>query len=113
MLRICGTVLLCGSVPLLMAQQPDLKVHHITIAGRDLKQMQSALAAAGIVTEYGGKGANGWVEIAFATFLDGSYLEIDRRARSHRTGAARHLLGEIQLTPMRVPCAWGLFSPDR
>jgi hypothetical protein len=86
----------------------DLKVHHITIAGRDLKQMQSNLSTVGIPTEYGGKGANGWVEIAFATFLDGSYLELI--GAQNTTGAASHYFGKF-IDANAGPCAWGLFLP--
>jgi hypothetical protein len=53
----------------------DLKVDHVTIAGRDLKQLQSQFAATGILSEYGGKHSNGLTEMAIASFADGSYLE--------------------------------------
>jgi hypothetical protein len=71
--------------------------------------MQSNLSAAGIPTEYGGKGANGLIEIAFATFLDGSYLELIGAQKT--TGAAAHYFGKF-IDANAGPCAWGLFIPD-
>lgn len=86
----------------------DLKVHHVTVAGRDIKQMQSYLAAVGIATEYGGKGTNGLIEIAFATFRDGSHLELI--GAQNATGASGHYWGKF-IDADAGPCAWGVFLP--
>jgi catechol 2,3-dioxygenase-like lactoylglutathione lyase family enzyme len=87
----------------------DLKVDHITIAGRDLKQLQSQFAAAGIPSEYGGKHTNGLTEMAIASFADGSYLELI--AAQEPTGAAEHYWGKF-IDANAGPCAWAVSVPD-
>jgi catechol 2,3-dioxygenase-like lactoylglutathione lyase family enzyme len=87
----------------------DLKVDHITIAGRDLKQLQSQFAAAGIPSEYGGKHTNGLTEMAIASFADGSYLELI--AAQKPTGAAEHYWGKF-IDANAGPCAWAVSVPD-
>jgi hypothetical protein len=58
-------------------QSEELKVDHVTVAGRDLRAMQRALeSAAGIKTEYGGPHSNHATEMALTSFPDGSYLEL-------------------------------------
>jgi hypothetical protein len=54
----------------------DLKIDHVTVAGKDLKAMQAALAALGIPSEYGGPHSNHATEMALTSFPDGSYLEL-------------------------------------
>ncbi len=54
----------------------NLKVDHVTVAGRDLRAMQRALEAAGIKSEYGGPHSNHATEMALTSFPDGSYLEL-------------------------------------
>jgi hypothetical protein len=87
----------------------DLKVDHVTIAGRDLKQLQSQFAAAGIPSEYGGKHTNGLTEMAIASFADGSYLELI--AAQKPTGAAEHYWGKF-IDANAGPCAWAVSVPD-
>ncbi len=53
----------------------ELKVDHVTVAGRNLAGMQRAFNAVGIASEFGGKHTNGITEMAIASFPDGSYLE--------------------------------------
>ena len=60
----------------MMLTAADLKIDHVTVAGKDLKAMQATLAAAGIPTEYGGPHSNHATEMALASFPDGSYLEL-------------------------------------
>jgi Glyoxalase-like domain len=87
----------------------DLKVDHITIAGRDLKQLQAQFAAAGIPSEYGGKHTNGLTEMAIASFVDGSYLELIGAQKP--TGAAEHYWGKF-IDANAGPCAWAVSVPD-
>lgn len=54
----------------------ELKVDHVTVAGRDLPKMQRALEAAGLKAEYGGPHSNHATEMALTSFPDGSYLEL-------------------------------------
>ncbi|HTS51501.1 MAG TPA: VOC family protein [Bryobacteraceae bacterium] len=54
----------------------ELKVDHVTVAGRDLRAMRSALEAAGLKAEYGGPHSNHATEMALTSFPDGSYLEL-------------------------------------
>ncbi|MBV8731661.1 MAG: VOC family protein [Acidobacteriia bacterium] len=54
----------------------DLKVDHVTAAGKDLTAMRRALEAAGLPSEYGGPHANHATEMALTSFPDGSYLEL-------------------------------------
>src|SRR3982751_2670190 len=69
----------------------DLKIDHVTVAGRDLKQMQAALEGVGIPTVYGGPHANGVTEMALASFADGSYLEaIAVQAKADPQALERH-----------------------
>jgi hypothetical protein len=58
----------------MMAQQ--LPVDHATVAGRDLKAMERALATAGLSAEYGGPHSNHATEMSLVSFPDGSYLEL-------------------------------------
>ena len=54
----------------------DLKVDHVTVAGRELAALRHALESAGIPNEYGGPHANHATEMALTSFPDGSYLEL-------------------------------------
>jgi hypothetical protein len=87
----------------------DLKVDHITIAGRDLKQLQAKFTAAGIHSEYGGKHSNGLTEMAIASFPNGSYLELI--AAQTPSGAAKHYWGKF-IDGDAGPCAWAISVPD-
>jgi hypothetical protein len=80
----------------------DFKVDHITIAGKDLKQLQAQFARNGIHSEYGGKHTNGLTEMAIASFADGSYLELI--AAQKPTGAAQHYWGKF-IDADAGPCA--------
>src|SRR5215469_10051337 len=68
----CGVLALL-TLPMMAA---DLKVDHVTVAGRDLGVLRHALESAGIPNEYGGPHANHATEMALTSFPDGSYLEL-------------------------------------
>ena len=88
----------------------DLRVDHVTIAGRDLREMRARFAAAGIRTEYGGKHTNGLTEMAVASFADGSYLELIA-AQDPKAGAAKHYWGNF-INADAGPCAWAIAVDD-
>jgi hypothetical protein len=88
----------------------DLRVDHVTIAGRDLKEMQTEFARAGIRTEYGGKHTNGLTEMALAGFADGSYLELIA-AQDPTAGAPQHYWGKF-IDGNAGPCAWAIRSDN-
>jgi hypothetical protein len=88
----------------------ELKVDHVTIAGRDLKALREKFAAAGIPTEYGGKHTNGMTEMALASFPDGSYLELIA-AQNPLAGAPAHYWGKF-IDGDAGPCAWAIAVKD-
>jgi hypothetical protein len=88
---------------------PALRVDHVTLCVPALEAAREAFAAAGIVTEYGGKHANGISEMALSAFADGSYLELIA-PQSGADGAA-HYWGEF-MTRQAGPCGWALRTTD-
>jgi hypothetical protein len=94
----------------MMGRAADLRVDHVTIAGRDLKAMRAQFAAAGIRTEYGGKHTNGLTEMALASFADGSYLELIA-AQDPKAGAPTHYWGKF-IDADAGPCAWAIGVDD-
>jgi hypothetical protein len=54
----------------------DLRIDHVSVAGKSLKSMQEQLAAVGIDVEPGGRHTNRATEMGIASFPDGSYLEL-------------------------------------
>ncbi len=96
----------------MMCFASDLKIDHVTLAGRDLKTMQAALASAGIPAVYGGAHANSVTEMALASFPDGSYLE----AIAVRPGAADDAVAHHEwaafLKQSGMLCAWAIRSAN-
>lgn len=88
----------------------ELKVDHVTIAGRNLKALCEKFAAAGIPTEYGGKHTNGLTEMALASFPDGSYLELIA-AQNPQQGTPSHYWGKF-IDGDAGPCAWAIAVKD-
>lgn len=88
----------------------ELKVDHVTVAGRDLEALREQFAAAGIPTEYGGKHTNGLTEMALASFRDASYLELIA-AQSPKEGASAHYWGKF-IDGDAGPCAWAIAVRD-
>jgi hypothetical protein len=54
----------------------ELKIDHVTIAGKNLAAMRATLKAQGVPSEYGGPHSNHATEMALTSFADGSYLEL-------------------------------------
>lgn len=90
----------------------DLKVDHVTAAGKDVRAMQRALQAVGVPSEYGGPHANHATEMALTSFPDGSYLEliaIQARAKPAAVAASpwhRCMEGDAG------PCGWAVRPDD-
>ena len=90
----------------------ELYVDHVTVAGKDLKQMQARLAAVGIACEYGGPHSNHVSEMALTAFPDGSYLElIALQANADPAATARHAWA-TQMQGDAGPCAWAVREKD-
>ncbi len=81
----------------LTTQAAELRIDHVTVAGRDLAAMRQAFAAAtGVAPEYGGAHANHATEMALASFADGSYLELmGLQQRADPVEVAGHTWDEI------------------
>jgi catechol 2,3-dioxygenase-like lactoylglutathione lyase family enzyme len=90
----------------------DLKIDHVTVAGRDLKKMTADLQAAGIPMVYGGPHANGVTEMSLCSFPDGSYLEaIAPIPSADPARIDRNEWGPF-LTRDAAACAWAARSVD-
>jgi len=90
----------------------DLTIDHVTVAGKDLRAMQAALASVGIRSEYGGPHSNHATEMALTSFPDGSYLElIAMQPKADPAAVAAHYWSK----PMQNnagPCAWAVRPKD-
>jgi len=93
-----------------MAEQ--LKVDHVTVAGKDLRAMQKALQAAGIPSENGGPHSNHATEMALTSFPDGYYLElIAIQPQADPAAVAAHPWSKF-LEGDAGPCAWAVRPVD-
>jgi hypothetical protein len=90
----------------------DLKIDHVTVAGRDLKALRAALAKAGIASDYGGPHANHATEMAAASFADGSYLELIALQTSPDPKAVAAHDWSVQIQNNAGPCSWAVRVPD-
>lgn len=94
----------------LMAQQ--LRIDHVTVAGKSVQAMQKALKAAGIPSEYGGPHSNHATEMALASFPDGSYLElIAIQPKADPAALAAHYWHKF-MEADAGPCAWAVRPAD-
>ncbi len=100
--------LLAALLPIALSGQ-QLKVDHVTVAGRDLKQMQDMFSSVNFPAEYGGKHNNGLTEMALKSFADGSYLELI--AAQTPAGALGHYWAKF-IDGNAGPCAWAVSVPD-
>src|ERR1700739_4565008 len=90
----------------------ELTVDHVTVAGRDLKQMQARLAALGIPAEFGGPHSNHATQMALTGFPDGSYLElIALQDQPDATAGAAHYRSR-QIRGNAGPTAWAVRATD-
>jgi len=86
----------------------DLKVDHVTVAGRSVAEMQRAFDHAGILTEFGGPHSNGMTEMALAGFSDGSYVELI--GPQPGAGVEKHDWGRF-IEKNAGACAWAVSVP--
>lgn len=96
-------ILLCSLLP-----AADWKIDHATVAGSDLKQLQSSLQKAGIATVYGGAHTNHATEMALVSFPDGTYLELMGIQAQADPAAVKAFEWSKFLTSNAGPCAWAL-----
>src|SRR5271168_1674371 len=90
----------------------ELRVDHVTVAGRDLRAMQKALESAGLKSEYGGPHSNHATEMALVSFPDGSYLELmGIQAKPDPAAVAAHVWSRF-LQNNAGPCAFALRATD-
>ena len=54
----------------------NLRIDHVTVAGRDLDRLGEAFDRAGLDAEYGGRHSNGVTHMSVVGFRDGSYIEL-------------------------------------
>jgi hypothetical protein len=102
---------LIALVPLLLGAA-ELKIDHVTVAGKDLKSMQANLANTGLTCEYGGPHKNKATEMALTSFPDGSYLElIALQPAADPRAAAAHAWNK-QMENNAGPCAWAVRVQD-
>jgi hypothetical protein len=100
---------LLASAPMIAA---DLQVDHVTVAGRDLRAMRSALERAGIANEYGGPHANHATEMALTSFPDGSYLELIAIQPEADPAAVAANPWRRCLEDNAGPCGWAVRPAD-
>lgn len=88
----------------------EMRIDHATVAGFNLRSMQTALEGVGIATVYGGTHTNGATEMAIASFPDGSYLELMAFvAGADAQQKDRHVWGKF-LKGDAGPCAWAMYD---
>jgi hypothetical protein len=96
----------------MMLPAADLTIDHVTVAGKELKAMQAALAALGIPSEYGGPHSNHATEMALTSFPDGSYLElIAIQPNADPAAVAAHYWSKSMQSDAG-PCAWAVRPKD-
>jgi hypothetical protein len=90
----------------------DLKIDHVTAAGKDLKSMRAKLAAIGVESQNGGPHANHASEMALTSFPDGSYLElIAVQSNADPAALAAHYWSK-QMQGDAGPAAWAVRPKD-
>ena len=95
-----------------VALAADLKIDHVTIAGKSLSVMEQQLAAAGLHFERGGPHSNHATEMAVASFSDGSYIElIAPQANYDAAALAAHHWSKF-MQGDAGPCAWAIRPKD-
>jgi hypothetical protein len=105
--RCLVALLLC-----LPMHSEELKVDHVTVAGRDLQAMRSALEAVGLKSETGGPHSNHATEMALTSFADGSYLElIAIQPQADAKAVAAHEWHKF-MEGNAGPCAWAVRPVD-
>jgi hypothetical protein len=90
----------------------DLRIDHVTVAGSDIKTLQSNLSVVGIPSVYGGAHTNKTTEMALVSLPDGSYLELmGVQPAADSELVDRHEWGKF-LKGNAGPCAWAAREKD-
>src|ERR1043166_4302532 len=90
----------------------EVKIDHVTVAGSDVKKLQTALEAIGISSVYGGAHTNGTTEMALSSMPDGSYLELmGVQSNADAKLVEQHVWGKF-LKADAGPCAWAISTKD-
>jgi Glyoxalase-like domain len=108
-MRCYFTLALLISFPIMSA---ELKVDHVTAAGKDLRAMERALQSAGLPFEYGGPHANHATEMALTSFPDGSYLELIAIQPQADPAAVAASPWNKCMQANAGPCAWAARPAD-
>lgn len=86
----------------------DLRVDHVTVAGRDLDTLSDAFTRAGLTAAYGGRHSNDVTHMSVVGFRDGSYVELISAFDEDATSPWWH-------DPIHEdggPCAWAIRTAD-
>jgi hypothetical protein len=86
----------------------DIRIDHVTIAGRSLDRLQGLFAHLGLTTTYGGEHSNQITHMALLGFDDASYIELISRIQPGQESPwwHRHIAGD------GGPCAWAIRAQD-
>lgn len=87
----------------------QLKIDHVTVAGKNLSQMSNAFTAAGLKTDYGGPHSNGITHMALLGFEDGTYIEL---ISTLQPGPAQTVFWGRHIAGDAGPCAWAVRVDD-
>jgi hypothetical protein len=86
----------------------DLRLDHVTVAGRSLDSLDAALSGVGLDPTYGGTHSNGVTHMSTLSFPDGTYLE----CISTREAGAASPWWDAHIRADAGPCAWCVRVPD-
>ena len=86
----------------------QLKIDHITLAGRRLADLVDSFTAIGLAPDYGGPHSNGISHMSLLCFDDGSYIEL---ISTLREGEKSPSWGTY-IDANGGPCAWAIRSDD-
>ena len=86
----------------------ELRVDHVTVAGRSLERLTDAFEAAGFPVAYGGRHSNGVTHMAIVGFRDGSYVELVSTVESEMESP----WWDAPIRRDGGPCAWAIGVDD-
>ncbi|MFC7228579.1 VOC family protein [Salinirubellus salinus] len=86
----------------------DLRLDHVTVAGRSLDALDAAFSGVGLDPTYGGTHSNGVTHMSTLPFPDGTYLE----CISTREAGAASPWWDAHIRTDAGPCAWCVRVPD-
>lgn len=86
----------------------DLRLDHVTVAGRSLDALDRAFEGVGLTPTYGGTHSNGVTHMSTLSFADGTYLE----CISTQEAGAESPWWDAHIRADAGPCAWCVRVPD-